>query len=115
MSEQKKNQTARFTYNNSAFTCESCGKAVPPNQIGCRNHCPFCLTSKHVDLYPGDRKNPCKGLMEAIGYELSGKKGLVLIFKCKRCGEITKNVATLEDSSTPDDYDLILKLVPKLP
>ena len=113
--KDKKNSTPKFTHNNSGFECGNCQKEVPPNSVGCRNHCPFCLASKHVDINPGDRQNPCKGLMDAVGYELSGKKGLVLTFKCRACGEITRNIATLDDSDAPDDYDKILKLTPKLP
>ncbi|WDF05905.1 RNHCP domain-containing protein [Shouchella hunanensis] len=29
-----------------------------------RNHCPFCLYSKHQDIIPGDRASTCGGLME---------------------------------------------------
>ncbi|MEK7158524.1 MAG: RNHCP domain-containing protein, partial [Patescibacteria group bacterium] len=35
------------------FTCESCGAQVTGD--GYTNHCPQCLVSKHVDVYPGDR------------------------------------------------------------
>ena len=85
---------------------------MPPRASGCRNHCPFCLASKHVDVNPGDRANPCQGLMDAIDYELSSKKGLVLIYRCRRCGEVTRNMAAQEDPLQPDDYALILRLKP---
>lgn len=103
----------RFTHNNDAFTCEACGRAVPPRKGGCRNHCPHCLVSKHVDVFPGDRANPCQGLMDAISYELDGKKGLVLTFRCRKCQEITRTMAAHEDRAAADDYPTILALSKK--
>lgn len=100
----------RFTHNNDGFTCEACGKLVPPRQGGCRNHCPHCLVSKHVDIFPGDRANECEGLMDAVSYELDSKKGLMLHFKCRRCSEHTRTIAAHEDGTLPDDYARILKL-----
>lgn len=107
--------TRNFTHINESFTCAFCGREVHPLKIGgCRNHCPYCLSSVHVDLLPGDRSNPCKGRLEATGYETNPKKGLVLIFTCVKCGKITKNKAATEDPEQPDDYDQILLLSPKL-
>ena len=105
----------RFTHINDSFNCEACGQLVPPAKTGCRNHCPFCLTSKHVDVFPGDRENHCQGLMKAVSYELEGKKGLVLIFKCQKCGALTRNVANQNDPNCPDDYDKILSLTREPP
>ncbi len=105
-------QGSRFTHINEHFCCENCGKAVAPVKTGCRNHCPHCLVSKHVDVFPGDRASECLGMMDAVGYELDGKKGLVLRFKCRACGAETRNVAAHEDPVMPDDYDKILRLRP---
>jgi hypothetical protein len=102
--------SSRFTHINESFICANCGGEVRPRAVGCRNHCPHCLTSKHVDVNPGDRANDCGGLMDAIGYELDGKKGLVLIFQCRRCRARTRNVAAHEDPDQPDDYAAILRL-----
>ena len=107
-------ETPSFTHKNDPFTCEACGRAVPPRAAGCRNHCPFCLASKHVDINPGDRANSCQGLMDAIDYELSSKKGLVLVYRCRRCGEVTRNMAAHEDPVQADDYARILALKPRL-
>lgn len=104
------NNPGRFTHNNDAFGCENCGRPVPPRATGCRNHCPYCLVSKHVDVNPGDRANVCGGLMDAVGYELDGKKGLVLTFRCRRCQAELRNVSAREGETVPDDYDLILKI-----
>ena len=103
-------QFSKFTHINQAFTCMNCSREVPPRASGCRNHCPYCLTSRHVDINPGDRANNCEGLMDAVGYELSAKKGVVLIFRCRRCQQLTRNMAANEDPITPDNYELILSL-----
>ncbi len=87
---------------------------VPPATVGCRNHCPSCLSSKHVDINPGDRQNTCLGRLEATGYELDTKKGIVLLFRCLRCGEESRNKANHEDQLCPDNYDQILALSRKL-
>ena len=89
------------------FVCENCGKKVPKLGYSCRNHCPFCLYSKHVDIEPGDRAQTCHGLLEPIGIE-KNKKGYIIIFKCKKCGEIRKNKVA-ED----DDIDKIIELSAK--
>jgi len=67
-----------------------------------------------VDINPRDRANPCKGMLKAYGYDLSSSKGLVLLFKCEKCGEETRNVSAHEDLIDPDDYDLILSLKQKI-
>lgn len=53
------------------FRCLHCKEWVSsfgPIGTAHRNHCPYCLWSKHVDLdVPGDRKATCLGAMEPIG------------------------------------------------
>lgn len=100
----------RFIHKNEGFICEYCHKKVLPASSGCRDHCPFCLYSKHVDINPGDRLNDCGGLMKPIGYELSSKKGIVIIYKCIKCRKIHKNLALLEDNVQKDNYERILQL-----
>ena len=85
--------------------CDNCGKKVSKLGYSCRNHCPFCLHSKHVDVNPGDRAEDCHGDLEPVGAELDSKKGYVIIFKCKKCGKLRRNKAA-ED----DNIDLIIKL-----
>lgn len=100
----------RFFKINESFDCLHCGAAVPPAKKTCRNHCPFCLHSRHVDVYPGDRANSCGGLLKPVGYELHKKKGLMLIFRCQRCQQQNRTIALLEDPLAADDYQLILSL-----
>lgn len=96
---------------NLGFTCTVCGAVVPPLANGSyRNHCPHCLHSLHVDVNPGDRAHPCRGVLEPVGVEHSGKKGWVIVHRCRRCGVTRRNRAALDDPACPDDYDAIVAL-----
>lgn len=103
----------RFTKLNPAFTCLHCHKAVPPSDRTARNHCPYCLHSRHVDINPGDRAQDCGGLMRPQGYEFRGKKGLSIEFVCLKCQHRGYNIALLDGETVPDDYDQILALTPR--
>lgn len=103
----------RFTVQgtNNAFTCLNCGAQVRPLQNGSvRNHCPECLHSRHVDVFPGDRASDCCGVMEPVGVESSGKKGWVIVHRCRRCGFTGRNKAALDDPVQPDNWDALVKL-----
>ena len=95
----------RFTVIDEEFVCENCGKNVKKLGYSCRNHCPSCLHSKHVDVNPGDRAEECHGLLKPIQVELDAKKGYRIIFQCQKCGKIVRNKAA-ED----DDMDRIIAL-----
>ena len=99
---------SRFTKIDEEFICHNCGKKVEKLGYTCRNHCPVCLHSKHVDVNPGDRAETCQGVLKPVGVEIDSKKGYVIIFKCKKCGAIRKNKAA-ED----DNIDLIIELSSK--
>ncbi len=103
--------SGRFTKVNEGFSCAHCGADVPPAKKTCRNHCPFCLHSLHVDRFPGDRAANCGGLLRPTGYQINSQKGLILLFKCVLCGDERSNIA-LRDDPVPDDYDRILALTP---
>ena len=94
-----------FTVIDEEFICENCGTKVNKLGYSCRNHCPICLHSKHVDINPGDRLQTCHGILEPIRLETNSKKGYVIIFKCKKCGAIRKNKVA-ED----DNMELVIKL-----
>ena len=100
----------RFTAINEPFVCEYCGKNVPVAKTSCRNHCPYCLSSKHVDINPGDRANPCKGKMKPIGYHKHKKKGWMIDYEYLSCKEKHRNIAILDDEILPDNYDVLLSL-----
>ena len=95
----------RFSKNDSGFICENCKKEVTPLGYTSRNHCPYCLYSKHLDINPGDRASDCGGLLVPIHAEISAKKGYVIVHKCKKCGEIHKNKA-----ANDDNVSLIIRL-----
>ena len=84
-----------FTRITEDFKCEKCGFFVEGS--GYTNHCPECLWSKHVDIFPGDRAGKCSGMMEPIRV---GKKGkdYILIHKCIVCGFEKPNKAVKEDN-----------------
>lgn len=83
---------------------------MPPLAGGSyRNHCPRCLCSLHVDINPGDRANDCGGVLEPVGVE-QGKKGWVIVHKCRTCGEVRRNRAALDDPVMSDDYELMVRL-----
>lgn len=88
----------------------ACERDVPALTSGSyRNHCPYCLASRHVDVVPGDRAEMCRGLMPAIGVEYSAKKGWVIIHHCTQCGAVRKNKAALDDAVS-DNFDRIIEL-----
>ncbi|HEU0241381.1 MAG TPA: RNHCP domain-containing protein [Micromonosporaceae bacterium] len=88
------------TTENTPFTCQHCGVEVSALASGgYRNHCPSCLHSRHVDDRPGDRANPCRGLMAPTGVEFHPAKGLMIVHRCVRCGHVGRNrVADQSDS-----------------
>ncbi len=79
-----------------AFICENCGKKVEKLNYTARDHCPYCLCSKHVDVNPGDRKNTCKGLLKPIDIE-KFKDTYKIIYKCLKCGITHKNIMAKDD------------------
>jgi len=95
------------------FQCSHCARLVLFSEfIGTehRNHCPFCLWSKHLDLEKaGDRKSKCQADMEPIGLtfkkegvDRSGKpkRGeLMLIHQCSQCGKISINRIAGDDEA----------------
>ncbi len=86
------------------FICENCEKKVEKLNYTARDHCPYCLYSKHVDIMPGDRKNSCHGLLEPINIE-KFKDTFKIIYKCQKCKELHKNIMAKDD-----DMNLIIKL-----
>ena len=73
-----------------------------------RDHCNSCLHSLHVDIFPGDRSNECRGVLVPINVIESSKKGQVIIYKCSKCNAEVRNIVA-ED----DDRETIYKVVEK--
>ena len=77
--------------------CEHCGQQVEKSDYTARDHCPYCLYSKHVDINPGDRLNTCQGLLKPIGIE-KFKDTYKIIYQCEKCHQLHKNIALKDDS-----------------
>ncbi len=102
------------------FVCAHCGAFVCANAelsgVKNRNHCPYCLSSRHLDHYEaGDRLSACKARMRPIGltvkqtnkkYGSAAQGELMLIHQCEDCGKVSINRIAADD-----DNDLILALL----
>ncbi len=96
---------------NADFTCKYCGRAISActlvSGVVHRNHCPYCLRSRHVDLYEaGDRLCACKSLMAPVGLTLKRSRDkyaqrrggeVMLLHRCTHCGEIAINRIAADD------------------
>ena len=93
------------------FVCSNCGRTVPPAGSGTanRNHCPYCLHSRHVDLKPGDRRCGCRGIMSPIAVWVQPNGEWSLLHRCDRCGFIRANRIAGDDN---DAYLLALAARP---
>lgn len=102
------------------FTCIKCQSFVCADVaisgVHHRNHCPYCLTSRHLDLFQaGDRLSACKSAMlpVALSWKRSLKKytriddgELMLVHQCQDCGELSINRIAADDNQ-----DLMLSLL----
>ena len=93
------------------FRCINCGNHVMAahllSGVNNRNHCPYCLWSRHLDLYSaGDRLSACKGKMKPIGltmkksrnrYQIKFRGELMLIHECEECGSMSINRIAADD------------------
>ena len=93
-----------FSKNDNSFICENCNKLVSTLKYTSRDHCPYCLYSKHVDINPGDRLNTCLGLLKPISIE-KYKDTYKIIHKCLKCNKIHKNIM-----ANDDNMDIIIDL-----
>jgi Zn finger protein HypA/HybF involved in hydrogenase expression len=101
---------SKFKKTKEDFVCENCGTEVKGD--GFTNHCPKCLYSKHVDIFPGDRAllrqssagQACEGMMKPISAEQSGGEWSI-IHRCLKCSKEQKNKI-----SKDDNFDEIVKI-----
>lgn len=98
-------ETKRFKMIDEEFICEVCGKKVLPLKYSARDHCPYCLCSKHVDINPGDRLNPCKGILRPVSID-KFKDTYKIVYKCSKCGSTHRNIM-----ANDDDFDKILEVM----
>lgn len=97
----------KFNMIDEEFICENCGKNVSKLEYSARDHCPYCLCSKHVDINPGDRNNECLGILEPIDIE-KFKHTYKIIYKCRKCGKLHKNIM-----ANDDDLNVIIEISTK--
>ena len=89
---------AKFQMRDEQFKCLVCGKKVEPLGYSARDHCPNCLCSIHVDNNPGDRLCECKGILEPIAIEPWKKGNYKIVYRCKKCNVIKRNVMAMDDN-----------------
>jgi hypothetical protein len=91
-----------------SFTCGHCKRFVGllPSGGRQRNHCPFCLYSRHVDeRRPGDRASACKSLMAPIGAFQRPNGEHCIVHKCLGC-----DFERFNRIGADDDFELVLSL-----
>lgn len=83
-----------------AFSCMVCSRTVVSAGAGSahRNHCPYCLSSKHLDIEPGDRAADCGGSMEPIAVWVRKNGEWALIHRCRICGALSSNRIAADDN-----------------
>ncbi len=92
------------------FICKNCGEEVSLEAPGTRhrNHCPYCLYSRHVDIKIGDRKSKCRGMMKPIGIVRRDDGERLVVHQCQGCGFVSKNRIAGDD-----DDELLIELEEK--
>ncbi|HEY7598592.1 MAG TPA: RNHCP domain-containing protein, partial [Candidatus Limnocylindrales bacterium] len=94
-------QTWGMARQEKSFRCVHCHREVDLSAPGTqhRNHCPYCLWSRHVDeIRPGDRGAECQASMEPIAISVRKDGEWVLIHRCNGCGVLDSNRAAGDDS-----------------
>ncbi len=95
------------------FTCTHCHgyvcAAAGLSGVRHRNHCPYCLWSRHLDLsVAGDRLSACKAPMQPVGLTFKrcrkryggGRGELMLIHACVECGRVSINRLAADDDAS---------------
>ena len=95
------------------FVCMNCHNFVSAEAalsgVHNRNHCPYCLASRHLDLFePGDRLSACKARMRPVAlalkrstrkYARPGDGELMLVHVCEDCGKVSLNRIAADDDN----------------
>jgi hypothetical protein len=98
-------------YEEQYFLCRYCHAPVSTHSIISgvqnRNHCPYCLWSRHVDHFrAGDRLSACKAIMQPIGLTIKRSQDkygktrlgeLMVVHQCKECGKLSINRIAADD------------------
>jgi DNA-directed RNA polymerase subunit RPC12/RpoP len=105
-------KTLRPSDEAAGFRCIHCREYVSTvrllSGVGNRNHCPYCLHSRHLDWQQaGDRLAACKGSMQPVGlvfkhrckrYGLAQGE-LMIVHRCIECGKLSINRIAADDNS----------------
>lgn len=86
---RERRRKPRFLTASDEFRCRHCRAFVGalPSGGRHRNHCPFCLYSRHVDgKTPGDRASDCGGSMAPAGVFTRMKGEHAIVHRCHDCG-----------------------------
>jgi hypothetical protein len=112
-----RHQPGKFTrggrQQEQGFRCLHCHLLVSTDSIFSgvrnRNHCPYCLWSRHVDSsQAGDRLATCQAQMKPIGltfkstrkkYGIDRYGELMLIHLCAGCGKVSINRIAADDAA----------------
>jgi hypothetical protein len=95
------------------FACLRCGVIISGafeiSGVRNRNHCPFCLWSRHLDWRaPGDRLSSCKSAMRPIGLMLKNRRNkyaatpsgeLMVVHQCTSCTAVSINRIAADDGA----------------
>ena len=98
---------------NAEFLCANCLNHVSTAKlfsgVNNRNHCPYCLWSRHMDLFKvGDRLSACKEPMRPVGLTHKRSRNkyatqifgeLMLVHQCVGCEAISINRIAADDVS----------------
>jgi predicted RNA-binding Zn-ribbon protein involved in translation (DUF1610 family) len=100
----------KFDQMTSDFKCKHCHQYISTDPalsgVNNRNHCPYCLYSRHLDLFEaGDRLSACKGEMRPVGVTLKQARKkygrqqgeLMLVHQCVDCGKVSINRIAADD------------------
>ena len=85
---------------NESFSCDNCWKEISKHPSwSARNHCPFCLYSKHLDKdFPGDSASECYSTMKALCKDYHKNKGWMVVHECMKCWKKISNKLAEDDS-----------------
>jgi|GEM_PF-140039 len=83
----------------AGFTCAQCGQLVCATDAGSRhrNHCPYCLCSRHLDVLPGDRDAACGAVMDPVAVWVRKAGEWAVIHRCRDCGVLHSNRIAADD------------------
>jgi RNHCP domain-containing protein len=109
----RKRRKPRYHAAEEVFKCRHCHRFVCPPASGGqhRNHCPYCLYSRHVDdRKPGDRMSTCGCSMEPIAHFQRPNGEYVIVHHCHGC-----DFERFNRIAADDDFDLVLSLPAQTP